>query len=73
MQEEPAELKLAPLPYSGKVGDEPGKCKWDPNSYANCDQLLTTHFHLSLYVDFDQNSLIGSNTINMTAQVDGVT
>jgi hypothetical protein len=73
LQEEPAELKLAPLPYSGKVGDEPAKCKWDPNSYANCDQLLTTHFHLSLYVDFDQNSLIGSNTINMTAQADGVT
>lgn len=73
MQEEPAELKLAPLPYSGKGGAEPAKCKWDPNSYANCDQLLTTHFHLSLYVDFDQNSLIGSNTINMTAQADGVT
>ena len=37
LQEEPAELKLAPLPYSGKVGEEPAKCKWDPNSYANCD------------------------------------
>lgn len=35
--------------------------------------MLTTHFHLSIKVDFDQNSLIGSNTLNLTAQADGVT
>jgi hypothetical protein len=70
---EQEEIKLAPLPYSGRVGDEPKKCVWDPNSYTNCDQMLTTHFHLSLYVDFDQNSLIGTNTINLMAKADGVT
>ena len=48
-------------------------CKNDPNSYANCDQILTTHFHLDIKVDFNQTSIIGTNTINMTALADGVT
>jgi hypothetical protein len=44
----------------------------DPNSYTNCDQMLTTHFHLSFTVDFDKQSLIGSNTLTVQALTDNV-
>lgn len=47
-------------------------CVWDPNSYANCDQVLTTHFHLDIAVDFAKSSLIGTNTINLSSTADGV-
>lgn len=43
---------------------------WDPNSYANCDAVWTTHAHLELKVDFDKSSLIGSNTLNVTITKD---
>ncbi len=45
----------------------------DPNSYTNCDEMLTTHFHLNFTVDFDKESLIGSNTITVKALKDSVT
>jgi hypothetical protein len=45
----------------------------DPNSYSNCDQILTTHFHLELTVDFAKSSLVGTNTLNLTSLTDGVT
>jgi leukotriene-A4 hydrolase len=48
-------------------------CKNDPNSYSNCDQITTTHFHLNITVDFNKSSLIGTNTLNLTALADGVT
>lgn len=47
-------------------------CPNDPNSYANCDQIFTTHVHLEIKVDFNQSSIIGSNTLNMKALADGV-
>lgn len=65
-------MQESKAPLSQAVGDiKP--CAWDPNSYANCDQILTTLFHLELSVDFGKSSLIGSNTINLTATADGVT
>ena len=48
------------------------QCKNDPNSYSNCDQITTTHFHLDIKVDFQQTSLIGTNTLNLTALTNGV-
>jgi hypothetical protein len=48
------------------------KCPNDPNSYTNCDELITTHFHLNFTVDFNASSLIGSNLLNVTAQKDDV-
>jgi hypothetical protein len=54
------------------VKDELKQCAWDHNSYTNCDQILTTHFHLDLTVDFDKTSLIGTNTLNLTATADNV-
>ena len=44
----------------------------DPNSYTNCDQMLTTHFHLTFTVDFDKKSLIGYNTLTVKALADNV-
>jgi leukotriene-A4 hydrolase len=48
------------------------KCYMDPNSYTNCDQMLTKHFHLSFTVDFEKQSLIGSNTLTVQALTDNV-
>lgn len=48
------------------------RCKWDPNTYTNCDQVLTTHFHLNFTVDFNQSSLIGTNTIDLITTADNV-
>lgn len=35
----------------------------DPSSYANTHDLLTTHFHLDLTVDFAKKQLAGTNTL----------
>ncbi len=48
------------------------RCKWDPNTYTNCDQVWTTHFHLNFTVDFNQSSLIGTNTIDLITTADNV-
>lgn len=48
------------------------KCVNDPNSYTNCDQMLTTHFQLTFTVDFDKQSLIGYNTLTVKAIADNV-
>lgn len=74
MKEKPEALELAKPTQFESVGDlkDLKKCYMDPNSYTNCDEMLTTHFHLNFTVDFDKQSLIGSNTLTVKALKDDV-
>jgi hypothetical protein len=42
----------------------------DPSTYANTDNIVTNHFHLDLYVDFNNQSLYGTNAMTFTALTD---
>ncbi len=44
----------------------------DQSSYANCDELNTTHMHLNVTVDFDHRTIMGTNEITLNAIKDGV-
>lgn len=41
--------------------------KMDPNSYANCEEILTKSTHLAWKVDFESKRIIGSATHTMVA------
>ena len=57
-----------------KVRDEPvlKPTGIDESSYANVDEIQTTKSWLDITIDFDKESVIGTNTLDMTAQKDGV-
>lgn len=38
----------------------------DPSTYANIDDIRTTHLNLDIFVDFDNKSFIGNVTHDMT-------
>jgi hypothetical protein len=50
----------------------PPVCPMDPSSFANCEEVQTFHFQLDVYVDFNQSSIQGYNTMNLTAVKDSV-
>ncbi|KAJ3064769.1 Leukotriene A-4 hydrolase [Podochytrium sp. JEL0797] len=45
---------------------------FDPNSYANADQIAVSNVHLNLNTDFANHLLVGSVTHECTVVVDGV-
>jgi hypothetical protein len=44
----------------------------DESSFANCAEIQTYNFQLDVYIDFNQSSIQGYNTISMTAVKDNV-
>ena len=48
------------------------RCANDGSSFANCEAIVTNHFQLDVYANFTNSSLIGTNTITLTAVQDGV-
>lgn len=44
----------------------------DPNSFSNCTSIRVQHFHLNLFVDFAQSSLIGTTRLDLVAEADAV-
>ena len=47
-------------------------CPLDNSSFSNCDEVQTTKFMLDVTVDFDQQSLYGTNTLNMKVLIDNL-
>ena len=45
---------------------------YDPSSYANINDVQTTHLHLDLTVDFTKKVLSGSVTLDLVAVVSDV-
>ena len=45
----------------------PNQPKVDNSTFGNVDEILTTHFHLDIAVDFDNTKLVGTNTLDMQA------
>ncbi len=58
-------------PLSAPILQDVVPCPNDPNSFTNCNSFVTDHFHLDITVDFDKQSIMGSNTVNVTAIQDG--
>lgn len=50
----------------------PPVCPLDPSSYSNCAEVVTSHFHLDIRVDFNISAVGGNVTLNMTSQRDGL-
>ena len=39
----------------------------DGSTFSNVDTVITTHFHLDVYIDFGYDSIKGNNTLMLSA------